>query len=194
MLVKVCSQMSYLRAMKTIHLSLGSLLVAGIIAAVTTAAHGESNLLSSEKTFFCQTNNKISSTLAKTSDGEILPIFNWKQEALPSETDLQQTCNDVSQKLENYFVSHGDLSSLTFKPTQLENLPVICLAGENNECNFLLLALGPNEKPLNTANELLESILNPQLQANKKMSYERGVQSIYYSVDLWQLLGLKFSK
>lgn len=192
MLVEACSKISYLRAMKTIHLSLGSLLVVGMIAAATTAAYGESNLLSSEKTFFCQTNDNISSTLAQTSDGEIIPIFHWRQEALPSETNLQQTCNEVSQKLEDYFVSHGDLSAVTFKPTKLENIPTICLAGENNDCNLLLLSLAPVEKPLHTANEVLESILDPQLQTKKKVSYERGVQSVYYRVDLWRLLGLNF--
>ncbi len=121
-----------------------------------------------------------------------MPIFHWREEALPSEIDLQQTCNEVSRKLENYFVSHKDLSTVNFKPAQLENLPVICLAGENNECNLLLLALAPVEKPLKTANEVLESTLDPQLQINKKVSYERGVQSIYYPVNLWQLLGLQF--
>lgn len=192
MLVKACSQTSYLRAMKTRHLSLGSLLVAGIIAAATTAAHGESNLLSSEKTFFCQTNQNTFSTLAQTSDGEIIPIFHWTQEALPNETNLQQTCHEVSQKLEDYLVSHRDLSAVTFKPAKLENIPTICLAGENNDCNLLLLTLAPVEKPLNTANEVLESILDPQLQTNKKVSYERGVQSVYYPVDLWRLLGFNF--
>lgn len=177
--------------MKSKHLSLGTLLASVTIALATTTAYGESKL-SSEKTFFCQNHNNTFTTLAKTEDGEIIPIFHWREQALPSETNLEQTCNEVSRKLENYLISHGDLTKINFKPARLENIPAVCLAGENNDCNLILMSLSPVEKPLETANEVLKSTLDPQLQTNKQVSHERGVQSIYYSVNLWQLLGLEF--
>jgi hypothetical protein len=171
--------------------SLVSLLAISAIALAITPAFGESNL-SSEKTFFCQTDGNIPKTIAKTGNGEILPIFHWKAEALPPQTDLQQTCNSVSEKLENYLVSQKDIPAVNFKSTKVDNIPAICLAGANNNCNLVLLTLLPVEKPIETANKVLESILDPQLQANKAVSNDRGIQSTAYSIDFWQLLGLNF--
>jgi Circadian oscillating protein COP23 len=171
--------------------SLLSLAAIGAIAFATTPAFGESDL-SSETTFFCQTDNNIPTTLAKTSNGRVLPIFHWKADALPPQTDLQQTCNSVSEKLENYLVSEEDLAAVSFKSTKLDNIPAICLAGENKDCNLVLVTLLPVDKPIETANEVLESILDPQLQANKAIYNDRGIQSTAYSIDFWQLLGLGF--
>ncbi len=168
-----------------------SLLAISAIALATTPAFGESDL-SSEKTFFCQTKDNVPTTLAKTSNGQVLPIFHWKSEALPPKTDLQQTCDFVSEKLENYLASEEDLAAVSFKSTRLENIPAICLAGENKDCNLVLLTLLPVEKPIETANAVLESILDPQLQANKAVYNDRGIQSTAYSIDFWQLLGLNF--
>ena len=171
--------------------SLLPLVAIGAIALSTSPAFSESNL-SSERTFFCQINNDIPTTLAKTGNGQVLPIFHWKAEALPPQTDLQQTCDFVAEKLENYLVSQGDLTAVSFKSARLENIPAICLAGENKDCNLVLLTLLPVEKPIETANEVLESILDPQLQADKAVYNDRGIQSTAYSIDFWQLLGLSF--
>lgn len=172
-------------------LSLLSFLFTAAIALGTTPAHSESDS-SSEKTFFCQTHDNIPTTLAKTSNGEILPIFHWKSEALPAQNDPQQTCDFVSKQLDNYLVSEDDLATVSFKSARLENIPAICLAGENNDCNLVLLTLLPVEKPIETANEVLASILDPKLQNNKIVSNDRGVQSTAYQISFWQLLGLGF--
>ena len=161
------------------------------IALANTSVRGESNL-SSKKTFFCQTNNNTPTTLAKTNDGQIVPIFHWKPEALPPQTNLQQTCDLVSEKLDNYLVSEEELATVSFKSAKLENIPAICLAGENKNCNLVLLTLLPVEEPIETANGLLESILDPQLQANKAAHNDRSIQSTAYPIDFWQLLGLGF--
>ena len=167
------------------HLFLRSLLAAITVVLGMTPVYGES----SETTFFCQTNEGISSTIAKTNKGNLQPIFHWKSEALPEETNPEQLCNTASQQLENYLASESDLSSVNFKSTKLDRIPIICATGEGNDCNLVLLTLPPAQKPVDTANLVLDSILEPKLQVNRFISNERGVQSIYYKINLWQLLG-----
>lgn len=175
--------------MKTKYLT--SLLATTAIAFLATPVYGESNV-SSEPTFFCQTSNEQSTTLAKTKNGEVLPVFHWHQATLPANINLQQTCDLVSEKLDDYLVANQSLSTASFKGAKLDNIPVICLAGANNECQLVLLTLAPAEKPVSTANEVLESILDPKLQTNRVVSRERGLQSTAYPISFWQLLGLKF--
>lgn len=170
--------------MKTKHLS--SLTLFTTIALATTPAYGESNT-SSKITVSCQTKNSTLTTLAKTNQGAELPIFHWKKQALPAEINLQQTCDRVSGKLEKYLVSTDDLSSVSFKSIDLENIPTICLAKNRESCSLVLLTLDPDKKPMETANKVLESILDPKLQANKVISSERGIQSTYYPVGFWEL-------
>ena len=177
--------------MKINYLSSVSLLATTAIVLAATPAYSEGNL-SSETTFFCQTNNNTPTTLAKTNTGQVLPIFHWHEEALPAKLNLQEICNDVSEKLENYLVTEGDLSAISFKSAKLDNIPAICLAGEQNDCNLLLLTLAPAEKPIKTANKVLASILDSKLQENKVISNERGVQSTAYQISFWELLGFRF--
>lgn len=177
--------------MKIQYFSSLSLLATIAISLAATPAYSEANS-SSKITFSCQTNNDTLTTLAQTSTGQTLPIFHWNKKALPAKTNLQEICIDVSEKLENYLVAEGDLSSISFKSARLDNIPAICLAGEQNDCNLLLITLAPVEKPIKTANKVLESILDPQLQGNKVISNERGIQSTAYQVSFWELLGLRF--
>jgi hypothetical protein len=175
------------------YLSLIPLLTAIAIVLGTTPAGGESPL-SSEKTFVCQTEADTPVTLAKTSNGEMQPIFHWNSAALPDNTNGEQLCQNVSQQLDNYFAAENDFSFIGFKGTSLENLPTVCLTGQNNECQLVLFTLSPSEKPLEAANLVLDSILDPELQGNKIAYRDRGVQSYYYQVNFWSLLGLKFVK
>ncbi|MGK7895301.1 MAG: COP23 domain-containing protein [Xenococcus sp. (in: cyanobacteria)] len=162
-----------------------SLLASAIVIIGTTSASGQS----SETIFFCQTNEEIPTTVAQTKNGNLQPIFHWKSDALPEGTNPDQLCNTASQQLENYLASESDLSAVNFKSTKLDKIPVICATGETNDCNLVLLTLPPSEQPIETANLVLDSILEPQLQGNRLISNERGVQSIYYKINLWQLLG-----
>ncbi|GAB4527385.1 MAG: hypothetical protein Tsb0014_08100 [Pleurocapsa sp.] len=179
--------------MKIKYLSLIPSLTAIAIVLGTTPAGGESPL-SSEKTFTCQTEADTPVTLAKTSNGEMQPIFHWNSSALPDDADGKQLCQDVSQQLDNYFTSEHDFSFIGFKGTSLENLPTVCLTGQENECQLVLFTLSPSEKPVQVANLALDSILDPQLQSDKIAYRDRGVQSYYYRVNFWSLLGLKFIK
>ena len=162
----------------------GSLLATITVPLGMTCVYGESL----EPTFFCQVNEGIPTTIAKTKNGELQPIFHWKSETLPEKPNPEQLCNTASQQLENYLASENDLFSVSFKSTKLDKIPVICATGNRNDCNLVLLTLPPAEKPIDTANLVLASILEPKLQDNKFISNERGVQSIYYSINLWQLI------
>ena len=178
--------------MKSQSWSLLSLLAASMIVSVTNPANGESTV-SSQKTFFCQADETMPTTLAKASNGENIAIFNWNREVFPPGTDLEAICTNVSEKLENYVTSEDNLpnlSSLSFKTTQLDHIPAICVTDTEKNCNLVLLTLDPVEEPLETANLVLNSILNPQIQEQQAASSERGVQSTFYTVSLWDLLGL----
>lgn len=166
---------------------LSSLAFLAIIVMATTPAHGESSN-SLEKTFFCQTKNNTLTTFAKNENGQVLPIFYWYEKALPTEIKSQKTCDEVAEKLEKFLVPTDNLHTISFQSINLENIPVICLSKNINNCDLVLFTLIPNDKPIETANQVLESILNPKLQKNKVISSERGVQSTAYSVSLWQLL------
>ncbi len=145
----------------------------------------------SKISFSCESEAGIPTTVVKTENGNKQPIFYWKSEALPTEANPEQLCESVSQQLENNLVSDSDLSAMGFKSTKLEEIPVICATDDNNNCNLVLFTLPPTENPIEAANFILASILEPQLQSNKFISSDRGVQSIYYKVNLWQLLGLQ---
>ncbi|MEM9275751.1 MAG: COP23 domain-containing protein [Cyanobacteria bacterium P01_F01_bin.143] len=144
---------------------------------------------SSKTSFFCETQEGIPTTIAQTENGNMQPIFYWKSEALPTESDPQQLCDEVSQQLDNYLFSDSELSSLGFKSAKLDKLPVICATEQNNECNLVLFTLPPAEQPVDVAGFVLASILEPKLQSERIVSSDRGVQSIYYKVNLWKLLG-----
>ena len=174
--------------MKIQHLSLLSMLATSTIVSLTNPAYGESTN-ASEQTFFCQADETMPTTLAKASNGENIPIFNWNREVFPADTNLQAICDRVSENLENYLAAGNDLSSVSFKTTQMDYIPVICVTDAENNCDLVLLTLKPAEEPLEAANLVLDSILNPQLQPKKVASNERGVQSTSYTVSLWDLLG-----
>lgn len=171
--------------MKIKHPFLRSLLASAIAVIGAASASGQS----SETTFFCQTMAETPTTIAQTKKGNLQPIFHWKSESLPEGTNPDQLCNTASQQLENYLASESDFSAINFKSTKLDKIPVICATGESNDCNLVLITLPPAEQPIETANLVLDSILEPKLQGNRLVSNERGVQSIYYKINLWQLLG-----
>ena len=175
--------------MKIQNLSFKLLLAIATTVMATNPAFSQSSQ-DSKISFSCQTETGIPTTIVQTENGNVQPIFYWKSEALPTETNTEQLCESVSQQLENNLVSDSDLSVMGFKSTRLEEIPVICATDNNNNCNIVLFTLPPTEKPIEKANFVLASILEPQLQSNKFISSDRGVQSIYYKVNLWQLLGL----
>lgn len=139
--------------------------------AILTSANAQT---SSQITFSCQTNEGILTTVAQSSSGKTLPIFVWKNEALPKSTDIKKLCAHVTQKLENYRLDGYDLSNVSFIGSAIEDVPVICASSTKNSCSKVLLALSPvTDNPRQVADEVLNSILNPQLQTTQRESNTR---------------------
>lgn len=179
--------------MKIKHLS--TLLVTSTLAFGVTPAIAESSQPSS-LSFSCQTEDGVPTTIARASDSDVLvPVFHWKNEALPQPADARQLCDSVSAKLEDYSAQGYDLSAIGFRSDEQAGLPAICAVGEDKTCNLVLFTLAPAEKPVDAANEVLTAILDKNLQTNQIKSNDRGVQSISYQVNFWSLLGFpKFIK
>lgn len=176
-----------------------------ILLATSTLAVGVTPTLaetseSSELNFVCEINNGVPTTTARATDSDrALDIFHWKQEELPSDSaNARLLCDSVATKLEDYSSQGHDLSQINFKSDEQGGLPAICATGVDDMCT-VLFTLAPTDRPIDTANEVLTSILNKDLQAEqlKTESNDRGVQSFSYKVSLLDLLGigsLKFSR
>jgi|GEM_PF-6766567 len=175
--------------MKIEYLSLLSLFATSMMVVIPDPAYGES-AIASEKTFFCQDNVTVPTTLAKTTNGENVTIFNWHSEAFSPNANLQEICHEVSEKLENYLASEKDLSIGNFSTMQMDNIPAICLTNTDNDCNLVLFTLEPKTEAIASANLVLDSILNPQFKEQKVASSKRCIQSNTYNIKLWELLGL----
>jgi hypothetical protein len=139
---------------------------------------------------FCQVNNGTPTTIVRNKEGKTQSIFHWRTDALPKATNSQQLCNDVSAKLDKYW---AEVSSFT--SSEIGGLPAVC-AGEQGECSLVLFTLAKAEEPQEVSADVLAGILDDSLKQNKQepVSSTRGVQSAFYPVSFWQLLGLKFIK
>jgi hypothetical protein len=165
-----------------------TLLATGAIALVAYPAIAES-ADAPELNFACQMNGGIPTTVAQdVTSGKTLPIFNWKQEALShiaSDTP-QQLCENVTSKLQMQSKNGYDLSQITFVGTEQAGLPTIC-ASVGKTCSTVLFTLRATEEPVNDAQDVVVAILNPDLQENKTVFKDRGVQSTSYEVNFWEL-------
>lgn len=176
--------------MKTKYIS--ACLATGLLALGASSSWAESSSVS-ELNFACQDNQGIPTTVAQKSSGEsILPVFHWKSEALPTSMNPQQLCDRVSAKLEDYSAQGYDLSTVGFSSAEQAGLPAICATSKDNgDCSLVLFTLAPTDNPVNRANEVLNAILDKNLQTNKHVSSDRGVQSFSYRVNFWDMLDLK---
>ncbi len=177
--------------MKTKYIS--ACLATGLLALGASSSWAESASVS-KLNFSCQVNEGIPTTVAQKSGGEdTLPVFHWKNEALPTSIDPQQLCDRVSAKLEDHSARGYDLSTFGFSSAEQAGLPAICATGKDDgDCNLVLFTLAPADNPVNKANEVLNAILDKSLQSNKRVSSDRGVQSISYQVNILHMFGLKF--
>lgn len=167
---------------------LSPLIVAGAIAFSTAPAFGEASSNPSVK-FSCQVSNEgIPTTVATKNNGDVIPVFHWNNsKVLTQQSDPQKLCNSVSSKLDRY-------PEANFKPYEQAGLPAICVSSSENTCDSILFTLEPTDNPLNTANQVLVSILDKNLQTNRVQTVDRGLQSTSYKVDFWTLFGLKLFK
>ena len=176
--------------MKTKYVS--ACLATGLLALGASSSRAESSSVS-KLNFSCQINEGIPTTVAqKSGEEDTLPVFHWKNEALPNSIDPQQLCARVSAKLEDHSAQGYDLSTVGFSSAEQAGLPAICATGKDNgDCSLVLFTLAPADNPVNRANEVLNAILDKSLQSNKRVSSDRGVQSIAYQVNFWEVLDLK---
>lgn len=174
--------------MENRHLS--SLLTTALLALGITVA-SEMPTVGSDSIFACQSQSGNLSTAIAHNDGTWQPVFHWSGDQVTTIANPRQLCNSVSQKLNHYFAQGNNLASVTFKAQEQMGLPAVCLAEQDQQCSLLLFTLEPASKPDNFANDALAEILDPNLQTSPIKSQDRGVQSIAYKVNFWQLLGWK---
>ncbi|MEM8830581.1 MAG: COP23 domain-containing protein [Cyanobacteria bacterium P01_G01_bin.19] len=172
--------------MKNKHLS--SLSITAAIALGMTLVT-ERPAVASNPVFSCQLNENNLTTVVTNNDGLLQPVFHWNRDQVSTLANPHQLCDSVSQKLNNYLAIGKDFSSVTFKAQESMGLPVICIAEPDDRCSLLLFTLEPSPKPYLSANNMLASILDSDLQTIPIKSQDRGVQSTAYKVDFWQLLG-----
>lgn len=152
-----------------------------LIGGIPTAA--------SEAVFSCELDQGNLTTVATNKDLVQQPVFHWNRAQEATVVNPQQLCNSVSQKLNNYIAQGNSLSSVTFRAKSQMDLPAVCVAESDKSCSLLLFTLAPNPKPEQFANSILTAILDDNLQTSPVKSQDRGVQSIAYEVNFWQLLG-----
>lgn len=187
--------------MKSQYLASFSASTAIAISMILTAGK---SAIASQAVFYCQSNEGMPTTVAKSSNGTEQAIFHWNLDKASTAIAPKQLCDSVTQKLNDYAAAGNDLSSLTFNassnfdPEDWESpeFPAICVAGEREPCALELFTLNPvdeSENPVKVASNALNSILDPVLQATPTSSSSkgqtRGVQNTAYEVNFWQLLG-----
>ncbi len=175
---------------------LSALIVTGTIALGAAPAIADSSD-TPQFNFSCKMSEGIPTTFAQPVGKDISkPVFHWKQDALQykSSSTPQELCDNVTAKLEDYSAQGYDLSEISFVGTKaVDNMPAICAtSGQSKNCSKLLFTLSPTATPSAevVAAEVVTAILNPQLQGEKTVYRDRGVQSTSYQVNFWQLLGL----
>ncbi|MEB3831628.1 COP23 domain-containing protein [Phormidium sp. CCY1219] len=95
--------------------------------------------------FFCGTIEGSPATIARTPEGEIA-IAIWKPTDLnPPATDLQQHCEETSQRFQTYYES-GQLNYITTGMMDGELVACVALA-ENEPCNGMLFVLNGDRNP-----------------------------------------------
>lgn len=175
---------------------LSAFIVTGSIALAATPAIADSSD-TPQFNFSCKVSEGVPTTFAQPVGSDIAkPVFHWKQEALEykSSSTPQELCSNVTAKLEEYSATGYDLSQISIIGTKaVDNMPAICAtSGQSKDCSKLLFTLSPtiNPSPEAVAAHVVTAILNPQLQNEKTVYNDRGVQSTSYQVNFWQLLGL----
>jgi len=171
---------------------LSALIVTGTIALGATPAIADSSD-APQFDFSCKMSEGVPTTVAQHVGSDITkPVFHWKQDALQykSSSTPKELCNNVTAKLQDYSAQGYDLSEISFIGTEQTGLPAVCATTVGNKCSKVLFTLNASEQAAIDANNVVTAILNPQLQGEKTVTNDRGVQSTSYQVNFWQLLGL----
>ena len=178
---------------------ISTLLVTSAVALAASPAIADSSD-APQFNFACQMADGVPTTVAQDSKtGETRPIFNWKQEILANKTPSspKELCDNVTAKLEGYSTDGYDLSRISFVGTKIgDNLPAICATSSGGrDCKKVLFTLNSASTVTspNIAQDVVTALLNPNLQGNKVVFNDRGVQSTSYQVNFWDLFNLNLA-
>ena len=132
----------------------------------------------SSTTFFCGTANESPATIAKTAYREV-PMIVWNSPSIvQSEEPAQKRCEDVANRLQNYFNS-GTLKYIT--TGFMNGQTVVCVAQEENGgCSgdpLFALNLSPNT----TARDSLQRIFRVRVASAAPIS--ETATPVYISLD-----------
>lgn len=166
--------------------TLSPIIAAAAIAVGATPAMSEAN--APEANIFCQMQGNTPTTVARTQNGDLMPIFHWKNEALPVSMNGQQLCQDVANKLENHFASGREVVAFSSHDLML---PTVCAEETLNQCDLVLFTLPPTENSaIDESNRVLDEILDSRFKTETTASTKRGVQSTRFEMPqgLWQLI------
>lgn len=175
---------------------LSTFLVTGTLALGASSAMADSSD-TAQFSFSCQVSGGIPTTVAQPTGSEnTLPIFSWKQDILANRTPdtPQKLCDKVAAELQSYSATGYDLSQISFVGTEQAGLPAICATTAGKDCKKMLVTLKSVEQPSIVAQDVVSAILNPDLQGNKTVFRDRGVQATSYQVNFWDLFGFGPSK
>ena len=138
-----------------------------------------------DTSFFCGTSNGNLATIARTNNIEI-PIVFWDSPDLVKSNDSpQELCNQVSEKLQNYY-SRGELNYITTGsdcPGGIDSCQIfVCVAQTEEEgCRGRLLFAIQLADSYDTPQKALQRILRT------RVPYERGIDetssSLYVDLD-----------
>lgn len=174
------------------------LITSGVLLAASPAIADSSD--APQFNFACQMADGVPTTVAQDAEtGETRPVFNWKQEVLVNKTPSspEELCDNVTAKLEGYSAEGYDLSRISFVGTKIgDNLPAICATSSGGrDCKKVLFTLNASstQKSPNVAQDVVTALLNPELQNNKVVFNDRGVQSTSYQVNFWDLFNLNLT-
>ncbi len=153
---------------------------AGVVLAMSTIPAVAESSISSHRAIFCENSHGTLTTMARTVEGESIPIFHWQSESLPKSSNLQQLCNSVSVRLDKYLAQGSTLSS--FGSYEQVGLPTVCAETQPGNCSLVLFTLAPTDNPINQSNKVLEDILDDNLKQKRQVSNIRGVQAYAFSI------------
>lgn len=129
-------------------------------------AWGESDP-ATEVNFLCDYDESgITSTIAQNINGDLQPIFHWKDISPSYKESPQEICDLVTQRLNRYFAQGYNSLSFELSYSLEFAFPVVCLSQKESSCSAILLELPPNASTIGETKDLLETILDDNLQLN----------------------------
>ena len=121
-----------------------------VVASIAPIAYSSE---SSTHKFRCDLSQKVPSTVAQTSRGDV-QVVQWTSEYFTDSGFSPETrCQKVSERFQTYY-EDGRLNFLT--TGTLNQIPVVCVAKyKGSGCNGLLFTLKPGDDPDETLKRLL---------------------------------------